>query len=880
MEKSKFKKIFVVALFFAVIGTISILNVPQAKADSSPSITVLSPNGVETWSKGSTQTIKWNTTGNISNVSILLVPVNESVGVRTLAENVANTGSYSWTIPNCTVNFPCSSNFEIPAGRYYIRISDSITKDGDQSDASFSIVPVLTPTPSITVVSPNGGEVWQAEHNYQIEFKIAEGKKGYIDLLVFPEGSESNHIFNSFFSNIELGTGTFTSNWAIPQNISTGKYIVKVYLKTLPVEGTVIGADTSDAPFSIVAAINQNQPPVISGLKAPTTLKVGEVGTWTINAYDPEKGPLSYSVIWGDGTPGSGGGSGGGFPLSIQNDTTQAATFTHSYAKDGKYTPAFIVTDNGGLSAKTSASVSVGNVITPTPIPFVAIYSVSPLSASEGTTVIINGNGFKSGVSVLFNSPEGPSIKASSVSSNGTKLTFVIPVGFILGTYNVAVTNLDGTSNSNEVSFTVISPTAPSITVLSPNGGEIVVQGVGTTISWNGRAPATDDQSYIYLRLLSEKGDETLGTINEKGNMCGQAMPVKGGMNYSRWWDGKTICTNWQEHSVFPGKYRIGAEVYLENTRVLSDQSDAPFSIVAPISEQVNCMFKGSQTGQKCYAASHEKNDNNSCSGKESCSVDIKRAKGESVTWKSTCGGYAYTIMDGENESAVFNCATVVAPPPKPGTMPTNPPQPIESSIEIINMKYNAKNIVDDKYDSILSELKQLRDTIKEQQNEIKYLRSMANDLKDMSETMKIAINDFITYGVDSNTQKLGAGERAAVINSYKSAFDKLPETETELTDAIKIANGRFPSLISDKAEKQAKEQFIKIYKRNSDLNDDNDNAAIKVMAYGLRQKAENRNLNSEKAGIKIFKAIYGRTPKTTEDWNIMQAITYSGAAR
>lgn len=63
-------------------------------------------------------------------------------------------------------------------------------------------------------------------------------------------------------------------------------------------------------------------------------------------------------------------------------------------------------------------------------------------------------------------------------------------------------------------------------------------------------------------------------------------------------------------------------------------------------------------------------------------------------------------------------------------------------------------------------------------------------------------------------------------------------------------------------------------------MNNANDNAAVTVMAYGLRQKAENRNLNSETAGIKIFTAIYGHTPNSTEDWNIMQAITYSGAKR
>ena len=126
----------------------------------------------------------------------------------------------------------------------------------------------------------------------------------------------------------------------------------------------------------------------------------------------------------------------------------------------------------------------------------------------------------------------------------------------------------------------------------------------------------------------------------------------------------------------------------------------------------------------------------------------------------------------------------------------------------------------------------------------------------------------------------MGEGERAAVINSYEAAFDKLPATEGKLADAIKIANGRFPSITSDKAEQQAKEQFYKIYNRVADMNNANDAAAVKVMAYGLRQKASNRNLNSEKTGIKTFKAIFGNTPKTTEDWNTMQAITYSGATK
>lgn len=210
----------------------------------------------------------------------------------------------------------------------------------------------------------------------------------------------------------------------------------------------------------------------------------------------------------------------------------------------------------------------------------------------------------------------------------------------------------------------------------------------------------------------------------------------------------------------------------------------------------------------------------------------------------------------------------------------TNVQVPSTDDTQISYIQDNAKILAGDKFSQILAELRQLRDIIKEQQTEIKYLKLLIKDVKAISEKAQDAINNFITYGVDSNTAKLGAGERAAVMNSYKAAFSKLPETEAELADAIKIANGRWPSVTNDAAEKKAKEQFQKIYKRIADMNNASDNAAVTVMAYGLRQKAENRNLNSEKQGIKIFKGIYGHAPNTTEEWNIMQAITYSGAGR
>ncbi len=81
------------------------------------------------------------------------------------------------------------------------------------------------------------------------------------------------------------------------------------------------------------------------------------------------------------------------------------------------------------------------------------------------------------------------------------------------------------------------------------------------------------------------------------------------------------------------------------------------------VKEQVTCLFVNSKTEQKCYLA--EYNNKFFCSGIESCTIDVAGTKGEKLTWKSTCGGYAYTTINGENENATkyakFSCSETVS---------------------------------------------------------------------------------------------------------------------------------------------------------------------------------------------------------------------------
>ena len=74
------------------------------------------------------------------------------------------------------------------------------------------------------------------------------------------------------------------------------------------------------------------------------------------------------------------------------------------------------------------------------------------------------------------------------------------------------------------------------------------------------------------------------------------------------------------------------------------------------VKEQVTCIFKNSDKEQKCYTA--YENERAVCSGIGSCVAEIKGYSGEKITWKSSCGQYQYTAMDGNNEKVGFNCGS------------------------------------------------------------------------------------------------------------------------------------------------------------------------------------------------------------------------------
>lgn len=246
-----------------------------------------------------------------------------------------------------------------------------------------------------------------------------------------------------------------------------------------------------------------SQPPVISGIKGPTTLKVGEEGLWTINAYDPQNGNLSYRVVWGDE-----GSYKASKEAASQAPFKQTTIFSHTYYAAGVYNPIFYVANDGGLEAKTSISVNVDEVITTTvseQVKCVFKGSTAKQGCSAAATHVVPSGGY---IYTGYGCEGIESCVAEVRGQKGDKLSWKSSCD---GYTSVrAYTTMDGINEY--VEFNCISA-VPSIAVLSPNGGETWTKGTTQTIKWRdntsipfcptGATCAVSEPKYYDVKLVT-----------------------------------------------------------------------------------------------------------------------------------------------------------------------------------------------------------------------------------------------------------------------------------------------------------------------------------------------------------------------------------------
>lgn len=419
---------------------------------------------------------------------------------------------------------------------------------------------------SLRITSPNGGEVWQKGTTHNITW-ISNTKPGLTERFnktadiklayAVPECAKPGQVIRCMIAihepltiakGVSLSDGSYAWNvghYMMHPNqpaladcyggnvndcqssssfVPDGQYTIQI----CPTNGTKANeskCDESDANFTITSGVVSNKTPVINGVDAPTTLTVGQVGTWTVRASDPSNGTLSYSVNWGDVNTGL------AMTSTESSPVFQNTTFTHSYSSVGTYTVTFTVRNSPGLSAQTSSTVvvrsqtSTGWGVTVTSpnggevwqsgstkaITWGVIYPVN--TSGQLTPIGIslfdiyldkwepcpgsNGSGCISSLYVLDRNI------SSSANYNWIVATDINNASIPAGTYKVRICLAGSTTNcdSGNGAFTITSATtAGPLKITSPNGGEVWQKGTTKNITWT--APAYFRATYADIKIV------------------------------------------------------------------------------------------------------------------------------------------------------------------------------------------------------------------------------------------------------------------------------------------------------------------------------------------------------------------------------------------
>ncbi len=174
-----------------------------------PSITVTSPNGV-VWEKGTIKKITWESNlASSEDVYIeLVVDENSYYDITSKYDRYKNTGSYTWASAG---QLPLHENIIVPDGKYTVRVCNVSRTACNQKSVSL----VSSSIPTITVVSPNGGESLVKGQTYSISWKSSNVNK--FDIIL------DQRLENGAPGDMMIASGVTGTNyqWKLPTNMTS-----------------------------------------------------------------------------------------------------------------------------------------------------------------------------------------------------------------------------------------------------------------------------------------------------------------------------------------------------------------------------------------------------------------------------------------------------------------------------------------------------------------------------------------------------------------------------------------------------------------------------------------------------------------------------------
>lgn len=473
-----------------------------------PNVTVLSPNGGESWSTGVNNTITWGTGGLGGNIAIEINRNYPSGTWDAISATTPNDGSYSWLVVG-----PATTTARIRV-RHLTQV-DAV----DTSNANFTIA-----FPSITVLSPNGGENWTVGSQQTIRWS----KTGNITNV---QVRIKRDYPNGVWEYLTLTSDT-TYTWTVSSPTETDCRIL-VYSDASPSIG-----DTSNADFTIGGPwLTVNQP------NGSEILTPGQ----------------SYTIRW------SKFNFNGNCRVDI-NKTYPSASWTTLAASVASDSLVWNVDHVGSTTARIrvtsldyAAASDTSNANFAILSPFLQVTSPnSAVTWLTGTTQSItwSHSNITGPFNILVNRgyPTGE-WELLAVNVTGTSWSWVVdgPTSSA-ARIRLQPVNLPNYNDDSNTNFT-IGDGAAGITVTAPNGGESWQVGSNQTITWSRNL--ADGAVTVALNRNYPTGAWENITTNNTGNSQG-----------------------WTVTGPVSSTARI--RVTLNSNGALTDVSNANFSIVQP----------------------------------------------------------------------------------------------------------------------------------------------------------------------------------------------------------------------------------------------------------------------------------------------------------
>jgi len=436
-------------------------------------VAVISPNGGETWTTGSSRTITW-TSSNVTNIKIEYSTNGGSSWTQIIASTAASANSYSWTVPNVSSSTNC-----------LVRITDTANASvTDQSNAVFTIQAAAT----VRLTAPVGGEVWSGGTAQTITWTSSG-----VTTVRIEYSRDLGSTWTPIISNASALSGTYS--WTVP-GLSSASCLVRI---TDTANNTVTGM--SGNSFSIVS-------PEIE--LSSNTLAFGDVDVSTSRALTFMISNSGAAALTVSGmTCNSALFSVSPASATVTSGQNLSVTVTFSPVARGQQSAAITLSCND-VDERTLTINVTGTGVSPEialSVTSIALGNVNVGSSNSGTFVITNEGNTTLTVSSITSSsnaftvtPASASVGAAGQSPVTVTVTFTpVQRGSQSATITIASNDSDepsltvtatGTGLAPEIALStttlafgdvnVGSSTIRTFTIINEGNGPLVVSGISS----------------------------------------------------------------------------------------------------------------------------------------------------------------------------------------------------------------------------------------------------------------------------------------------------------------------------------------------------------------------------------------------------------------